>query len=311
MAHTVGLVTDNPLATMQLRTILAQLRQPITYTLTADQVFESSPLRPTLWVVVSERAAEVFDRLNEWSHAPVFLADDMPSEDNRVHYEQWKNNLTKKLSNTFESLPTETEKTIPISIEAIDAQSFKEVWVLASSLGGPEAVRVFLANIHPDLPVAFVYTQHIEANFDKMLPNVVGKNSRFKVQYAADGECLRRGTVMVYPSHNLTQVDGRGRIHIFADKTWDKPYTPNIDQAIENIADHFVKKMGVIMFSGMCDDGANTSIALKDKIPVWAQKPSECVCPAMPEAVIKKEAVKYIGTAQELAKQLNNRHGKF
>lgn len=312
MRHTVGLVTDDAAAMLQLRDLLGQLEHNVAYTLTADQVFSSSPLRPTLWVVISERAADIFDLLNEWSHAPVFLADDMPQQSNRVHYEQWKGSLYEKLKKTLADIPEEGEKTAPVSIAAIDTQSFKEVWVLSASLGGPEAIRIFLANIHPDLPVAFVYAQHIEPNFDKMLPNVVGKNSRFKVSYGVDGDVLRRGHVMVYPAHQLAQLDGRGRLHVFTDKTWDKPYTPNIDQIIVNVADHYQHKMGVITFSGMCDDGAKACYALKNTtVPLWAQQPEDCICSAMPESVIEKNIVKYIGTAKELARQLNNRHGKY
>src|SRR5690554_143593 len=312
MKHTVGLITDDAAAMLQLRSLLGKLEKNVAYTLTTDQVFSASPLRPSLWVVISERAADIFDLLNEWSHAPVFLADDMPQESNRVHYEQWKTSLCDKLQKTLADLPVESEKTAPVSITAIDTQSFREVWVLAASLGGPEAVRVFLANIHPELPITFVYAQHIEPNFDKLLPNVVGKNSRFKVSYGVDGDVLRRGHVMVYPAHQLAQLDGRGRLHVFNNKGWDKPYTPNINQVIVNVADHYQHKMGVIVFSGMCDDGATASIALKDTaVPLWAQQPEECICSAMPESVIQKNIVKYIGTAKELARQLNNRHGKY
>lgn len=311
MARTLGLVTDSPAATLRLRAVLGQLESSVAFTLTADQVFDSQPLRPSLWVVVSEQAADVFDRLTEWSDVPVFLADDMPDEHNRVHFEQWKAGLCDKLQKNLNALKTADEPAAVKNTEIIDRHAFKEVWVLAASLGGPEAVRVFLANIHPDLPVAFVYAQHIEDNFDKLLPSVVGKKSRFKVSYGTDGDVLKRGSVVVYPSHAFTQMDGRGRVHVRSDKTWSKPYTPNINQVIENIGDHYRQKMGVIIFSGMCDDGAAASLALQDKgVPLWAQTPEDCICSAMPEAVISKNAVKFKGTALELARQLNNRHGK-
>lgn len=308
--HTVGLVTDNPAATIQLRALLDTFGYTIAYTLTADQVLGSRPLCPSLWVVISEQAADVFDVISEWSDAPIFLADDMPSEDNRVHYEQWRTSLFDKLAKTLDALDPQTEQ--PLRASVVDPHSFKEVWVLAASLGGPEAVRVFLANINPELPVAFVYAQHIESNFDKILPNVLNKTSRFRVDYCNDGEMLRRGTVMVFPSHTLTQVDARGRLHVLQGKAWDKPYTPNINQIIDNVADFYQKKMGIIIFSGMCDDGAASSIALKQQgVPLWAQQPQECICPAMPEAVISKNAVNYIGSAKDLARHLNNRHGKY
>ena len=309
-SHTVGLVTDSPVATIQLRTLLDVFGYTIAYTLTADQVLDSRPLHPTLWIVISEQAADVFDVLSDWSDAPVFLADDIPSEENRVHYEQWRTSLCDKLAQTLAEL-TLPEEEAPKPV-LVDKHSFKEVWVLAASLGGPEAVRVFLANINPDLPVAFVYAQHIESNFDKILPGVLNKSSRFHVDYGSNGDMLKRGTVLVYPSYTLTEIDARGRLHVQEGKEWNKPYTPNINQAITNIAEVYQQKMGIIIFSGMCDDGASASIELQKKgVPLWAQEPEECICPAMPEAVIKTNAVNYIGNARELARHLNNRHGKY
>jgi len=115
----------------------------------------------------------------------------------------------------------------------------------------------------------------------------------------------------VFPSHHYASVDDRGRMWVQEDKRWNEPYTPNIDQVIRNVADYYQDRMGIIIFSGMCDDGAVTSIDLKDQgVPLWAQNPEDCICSAMPEAVIKKNAVNYIGTAEELAKHLNNRYGK-
>lgn len=310
-SHTVGLVTDNPAATIQLRALLDAFGYTIAYTLTADQILHSKPLTPSLWVVISEHAADVFDVLSEWSDAPVFLADDMPQEENRVHYEQWRQSLYEKLAKTLEELEPDDGDVAPKAV-VNDPHSFKEVWVLAASLGGPEAVREFLSNIHPELPVAFVYAQHIETNFDKILPSVLNKTSRFKVDFCGDGEMLRRGSVMVMPSHTLTQLDRRGRVHVKEGQEWDKPYTPNINQVINNVAEFYQQHMGIIIFSGMCDDGAAASIELKKEgVPLWAQEPESCVCPAMPEAVIKQNAVNYIGTALELARHINNRHGKY
>src|SRR5690606_12130891 len=111
-----------------------------------------------------------------------------------------------------------------------------------------------------------------------------GKNSRFKINFCTDGEMLRKGSLMVLPSHTYASVDERGRMWVQEGKEWKKPYTPNIDQVIQNVADYYQKRMGIIIFSGMCDDGALTSIALqKQGVPLWAQKPEDCICAAMPE----------------------------
>lgn len=309
MKHTVGLITDNAAALIQLRQALSSIEHAIAYTLTADQVSLSPPLTPSLWVVISEEAADIFDRLSEWSPAPIFLADDIPNQTEHDYFLYWQNNLISKLSQVLSNLSDEASQ---FRLDASPNTQYQAIWVLASSLGGPEAIKQFLSFLHPDLPLTFIYAQHINDNFDKMLPTAIGKNSAFSVSYANDGDILQRGHVTVFPSHQVTEVDGRGRIHIFPERSWDKPYTPNINQIIANIAHHFAHRMGVIIFSGMCDDGAQAAIQLsQNDIPVWAQKPEDCVCPAMPQAVIEAKAAKYIGNTLELAKHLNNHYGKI
>jgi chemosensory pili system protein ChpB (putative protein-glutamate methylesterase) len=189
------------------------------------------------------------------------------------------------------------------------AESWKEIWVLASSLGGPEAVRVFLEYVRKDLPVAFVYAQHIEQNFDELLPTVVGKNTPLEVTYCGPSEKLRKGVVTVMPSHNQVLINANGRVDYMLNTQWAKPYSPNINQVIANLGEHFQSRMGVIVFSGMCDDGAQASLTLKDAsdIPLWAQSPEECICSAMPESVIESGKVDYIATAKLLAERLNQR----
>jgi chemosensory pili system protein ChpB (putative protein-glutamate methylesterase) len=292
---------------MQLRKLVDSLGQTVTYALTPAQTLESKPLSPSLWIVVSEEAADVFDALSDWSESPIFLADEMPSEADGLLFRQWFQRLQLKLSQELEcALPTQQTSA---ELLGKTRPSFRDVWVLAASLGGPEAVKVFLENINPRLPVAFVYAQHIEPNFDKMLPSVVGKNSQIEVTFCNSSDKLRPSCVSVFPSHTYAQVDSDGRVIFLPNKKWEQPYTPNINQVINNLAEFYSAQMGIIVFSGMCDDGASAALTLKAKgVPLWAQEPSECICSAMPEAVINSGKVDFIGTARDLARQLNAKY---
>jgi chemosensory pili system protein ChpB (putative protein-glutamate methylesterase) len=305
--HSIGLVADSSAAMMQLRKLVDMLGQTVTYALTPEQTRESKPLSPSLWLVVSEDAADVFDALSDWSDSPIFLADEMPTEQDGLAYKQWHQRLLKKLAEELKCTLPEREN--PDEVVGKTKPSFRDVWVLAASLGGPEAVAVFLEYINPRLPVAFVYAQHIEPNFDKMLPTVVGKNADIEVSFCASSDKLRPSCVSVLPSHVYAQIDSEGRVIFLPNKKWLLPYTPNIDQVIENVAEFYQDQMGIIIFSGMCDDGAKASLALKDKgVELWAQEPSECICPAMPEAVINSGKVDFIAGAKALAERLNQKY---
>lgn len=283
-----------------------EIGQPVAYALTAAQILNSAPLHPSVWLVISEDAADIFEILSEWSDAPVFLADLMPPIEDQVYYQQWKTSLCDKLSKILELAEINETPAGKAGIVAKEPVTYEAVWVLAASLGGPESMRVFLSHINPEIPVAFVYAQHIEQGFDKVLPKVLGKASRLKLTYCTTGDKLRKGEVMIIPSHAYTVVDKRGKFQVKEGDEWDKPYTPNIDQIINNIGQVYRNKMGVIMFSGTCDDGAAASIKLKKSgVTVWAQEPEECICAAMPEAVIKAGVVDFVGTAEALAIHLN------
>lgn len=302
----VGLVADNAASMLQLRNLISSIGQTVTYALTPEQTLESKPLMPSLWLVVSEQADDVFEALCEWSDSPIFVAEDMPNEEQKLAFKQWWQRMQLKLSDALECAPFEQNSIHP-SPESLRPK-FKEVWVLAASLGGPEAVRVFLQHLQPKLPVAFIYAQHIEPNFDKMLPAVVGKNSELDVVFCEEHESLKPSSVMVLPSHQYAEIYAGAKVKVHHDQFWQQPYTPNIDQIIENVALFYADKMGVIIFSGMCDDGAKASLALKQKgMPIWAQTPEECICPAMPEAVISSGQVDVIAGAKALAEQFNKK----
>ena len=305
--YSIGLVADSPVAMMQLRQLVDALGQRVSYALTPDQTLDSKPLNPSLWVVVSNDAADVFDALMEWSDSPVFIAEDMPKEEDGLVYQQWWSRMQDKLRTELKY----AEPTTELAQERVGLvqENWKEVWVLAASLGGPEAVRVFLSHLRKDLPVTFIYAQHIEENFDELLPEVVGKNSSVEVTYCGPSEKLRKGVVSVMPSHNQVLINSFGRVDYMLNTPWQKPYSPNINQVITNVGEHFADRMGVIVFSGMCDDGAESALALKASanIPLWVQSPDECICSAMPEAVLSSAKADYIASAEDLAKQLNQR----
>jgi chemosensory pili system protein ChpB (putative protein-glutamate methylesterase) len=298
------MVTDSAVAMMQIRELMEGLGQPVAYALTAEQVLKAKPLHPSVWIVISEDAADIFEILSDWSEAPIFLADDMPPQKDHVHYQQWKASFSEKLCKILELAEPNSISSSNPTVKF--PENVEAVWVLAASLGGPESMRVFLSHIDPKIPVAFVYAQHIEQGFDKVLPKVLGKASKLKINYGGEGELLKQGEVSVVPSHTFTTLDRRGHFRVSEGKKWNKPYTPNIDQVIENVAQYYRSKMGIIIFSGTCDDGAAASIKLKSEgVEVWVQEPEECICDAMPEAVIKANAAEFVGTAEALALRLN------
>lgn len=308
MKSTIGLVADDLAMLHRLRNILTSIHCDVRHSFTADELLNASPVEVSLWLVVSEEAADVFDHLSEWDDTPIFLADDMPSVLDEFVYKQWRQRLEEKLS---KALTQEVDdRGVAVKPQQLSPEEkFKDVWIIAASLGGPEAVKTFLSELDAELPIALIYAQHIEESFAQFLPDILNKQSSFEVSYGDSGLVLKRGTVTVFPSHRVTHVDEYGVLHVAETTSWKAPYTPNLDQVIHNVAKNYSKNMGVIVFSGMCDDSAEASLSVsKQGVPVWAQAPEDCVCSSMPDAVIANKSASYVGSSKALAEHLNQRY---
>lgn len=176
------------------------------------------------------------------------------------------------------------------------------VWVLGASIGGPEAVKRFLARIPEELPVAFVLAQHLGDGFVSLLANQLDRISSFKVKEGTHGDSLRHGEVVVVPVNNRMSLDDKGQIK-FVEDDWKGHYKPSIDCVIDDVTSSFKNQAGVIIFSGMGADGvlASQQFAEKHNGIIWAQSTATCVISSMPDSVRKANLVSYSGSPEALA----------
>jgi chemosensory pili system protein ChpB (putative protein-glutamate methylesterase) len=211
------------------------------------------------------------------------------------------------------AMSTDTRVTTPLQPNTVAKQSVaakakvsKElnVWVLGASLGGPQAVRQFLAAIQPDLPVVFILAQHIGANHVSLLAEQLNRVTAFEVLPGRTGHQLKHGEVILTPADKQLSITGDG----FLALTQAPPatiYSPSIDNVMTEVARCYGEKAGTIVFSGMGDDGARgcESIAEKGGI-VWAQDIASCVVSSMPDQARKTGKVSYSANPEQLAKHL-------
>ncbi|MDH5571647.1 MAG: chemotaxis protein CheB, partial [Gammaproteobacteria bacterium] len=132
---------------------------------------------------------DVFEQLLDETRVPIIFNDVSALTLNKpVALEQWYGKLLQKIAELtgkaeWESLDVNKafsvmshelsgrqvknfyrNKVIPANTELA-----KNVWVLGSSLGGPEMLKQFLSALTDELPVAFVIAQHMGANFTTLL----------------------------------------------------------------------------------------------------------------------------------------------
>ena len=134
------------------------------------------------------------------------------------------------------------------------------------------------------------------------MAQVLARHAHFKLSVAEAGMKICNGQVLIVPVDKEVTFEN-GQV-VILEQPWPGPYGPSVDQLIVNTLKSFPDS-GVILFSGMGNDGADAVQHLKEQgIEIWAQSADSCASAAMPDASRETGAVSFSGTPTELAKQL-------
>mgnify|MGYP001069365665 CR=1 FL=1 len=273
------------------------------------------------WLVDLREDNELLDSFLELDQ-PILLGFEAAPSNNDPMYPKWEKRLYAKLKQLLgRDLMThseqETEKNLS-SLEQLEKLSLalplpedvsaecgslaRNIWVLGSSLGGPEAIKEFLDALPEGLPVGFIYGQHIDAKFVSVLAQVLARHSSFRLKVAEAGMTVNNGEVLIVPADKEVNFVA-GQVHVL-DREWPGPYGPSVDQLILNVVSAF-PQAGIMLFSGMGNDGAEALTSLKEKsLNVWAQSSETCASAAMPDASRETGAVSFSGSPQQMAQKL-------
>lgn len=180
----------------------------------------------------------------------------------------------------------------------------QRIWVLGSSLGGPQALKLFLSHLPADLPVGIVIAQHIGKPFVPLLAEQLNRITPLRVMPAEAGRPICAGEAVLVPVDRRFRLTDAGVVQL-TDEPIRGPYKPCIDEVMEEVVSHFGNRAGAIVFSGMGEDGAIGAQAVSAAGgPVWAQEAESCVISSMPDATRRRDCVEFSGTPEELAARL-------
>ncbi len=180
-----------------------------------------------------------------------------------------------------------------------------EILVLASSLGGPPAVKAFLDGLRPGLPFPLLYAQHIEPEQLESLARVLARHSHYQLRIGQAGDVVTPGVVTLVPVAERLDVTGGGILRN-PGCPWSGPYRPCLDEVIDAVTAVYGARAGVVVFSGMGDDGSRAAARLeRSGGRVWAQDAASSGCSSMPDATRAYCQRPYSGPPTALASNLS------
>ncbi|MFT4824746.1 MAG: chemotaxis response regulator CheB [Halioglobus sp.] len=253
--------------------------------------------------VIDTRSEQVFD----WvlgAGKSMFPANNAPGVDQKKEFYDWSSDLLQQINATFPEARGEKR----LLDATNDSPHTEEFWVLVGSAGAPSAVQRFLNSFKSLPPVGFIYAQHFAVSEQHMLAQLSAENSLFSMEVGIGWHAVEAGRVIVVPPQCQVFFDNFGNI-TSTRLAWDPPYTPNIEQLFTLLSKANRSPSGVIIFSGMGNDGMGTlSLLQQCGAHIWSQSPQSAVCDSMPQAAIDTGLVDFLGDPEQLALALHELH---
>ena len=203
------IVADRPLQRIALAEMIQSCGFDIVDNLPPDRLQALHfTTNPDLWLLDVVDQDSILERIG--FDAPVmFGIDAAPQLTDRQAYGKWMRVLSRKLIKLLGHPPPlllcddQPESTIVV----IEAQpSWQYVCVLAASMGGPNAVKAFLDALPSDLdlPVAFLYVQHIDPYMQELLPRILVRQNNWRSRLIKDEPVLlTAGEILIVPATRM------------------------------------------------------------------------------------------------------------
>lgn len=323
----IGVISDSPYQRHMLQSTLSRNGVEVLVSCEPQQFASQQETRVEnveCWLVEmeSEHAdmMEIMQTLDEKS-VPVLFGLGMAPHQQEVSFISWQRRLMSKLEDHLGAIAEienaeSLSKWVNTGVEHRSesgashgkpgrkaSEVARDVWVLAASLGGPEAVKEFIDHLPADLSFGFLYAQHVDAHFSNVLTQVLGRHAQLELRGMRPDTALMSGEIQVVPVDRQIRFSEAGVQ--FENSPWPGPYGPSIDQLLANLLEYYGARCHVIVFSGMGNDGALTIPEMqKAGCRIWTQSPESCAHYSMPQSVIDLGCSAFSGTPAELADAL-------
>jgi chemosensory pili system protein ChpB (putative protein-glutamate methylesterase) len=152
--------------------------------------------------------------------------------------------------------------------------------------------------------IVFIYVQHIDNQQVDILMRMIETQTGWPTRHATTGQLIEPGTVTLVSPRYETRLCKRGWMLRF-NSPWQGQYAPSIDSLALGLALKYKHNSGLIIFTGMGDDGVKGCQTIVDRGGrVWVQDPAECTASAMPSAVVGSGKADFVGSVEQLAERI-------
>lgn len=164
---------------------------------------------------------------------------------------------------------------------------------MAASTGGPPALERVLSGLVPEMPAAYLVTQHLPAGFSTSLARRLDAVGEIPVQEATDGAMVEAGRAYLAPYGTHMGVERAGRDVVL--RLLEGPslhgVRPAADPMFESIAATFGDMSVGVVLTGMGSDGMRGAGAIRAAGgEVIAQDEASSVVWGMPGAAVRAHA---------------------
>lgn len=294
----LGIVADSSAKQQALAQLVAQSGHQLCHQLLLDQHCPSTA-HPQLdaWLVdVAQDYPDdhhLFEQLFSHSQTPVIVSDSGEYPLNSEEYRACLRRTAQRL------------RQLSGDINLQQAKPARDLWVLGASTGGPAAVKRFLGQLPDNLGLAFLYVQHIDHNQAQPLSRMMSSAGGYPALVASQGMVLEANRLILVTDLEQVEILPNRTLAVPQGQAWKGDYAPSIDQISANAARIYRQHCGLIIFTGMGDDGAHSCRLIKQQGgQVWAQAPDDCTIDSMPRAALATGCVAYSGSPEALAQRL-------
>lgn len=157
---------------------------------------------------------------------------------------------------------------------------------MGASTGGPQVLKMILAELPASFPVPILLTQHMANGFVDHFVDWLDSNSALKIKLACEGELILPGTVYVAPDDRHMGINNKMCIELSIN---DKEFSmrPSVGYMLRSLERALGKDCLAIILTGMGRDGASEMRSLRDRGAMTiAQNQESSLIDGMPGAAI-------------------------